>query len=57
MTHLLVQVSDIAKLDQQTLRISSLEPGNYELLIDEKPIAVFSREELQRGSTRPLQGR
>lgn len=49
MTHLLLQVSDIAKLDQQMLRIGSLEPGDYELLIDYKPIAIFSREELQRG--------
>jgi lysophospholipase L1-like esterase len=49
MTLVLLHVSDIAKLDQLMLRIQSLETGNYELLIDAKPIAVFSSEELQRG--------
>jgi lysophospholipase L1-like esterase len=49
MTPVLLRISDVAQLDQMLLRIESLDPGQYELLIDGKPIAVFSREELQRG--------
>ena len=49
MTPVLLQISDIAKLDQMTLRIDSLEAGQYELLIDAKPVAKFTREELQHG--------
>jgi lysophospholipase L1-like esterase len=49
MTPVLLGVSDIAKLDQQMLRVAGLEPGRYQLLIDEKSIGVFSRTELQNG--------
>jgi hypothetical protein len=49
MTPVLLKISDIAQLDQMTLRIESLDPGQYELSIDAKPVAGFSREELQRG--------
>jgi lysophospholipase L1-like esterase len=49
MTPVLLGISDIARLDQEILRVESLEPGRYELSIDEKPVGVFSREELQRG--------
>jgi hypothetical protein len=32
-----------------TLQVESLEASRYELLIDAKPIAEFTREELQHG--------
>jgi lysophospholipase L1-like esterase len=49
MTPVLLKVSDIAKVDQQILRIESLDPGRYDLAIDGKPAGSFSREELQAG--------
>lgn len=49
MTPVLLGISKIADLDQMTLRIDSLEAGQYELLIDAKTIAKFTREELQHG--------
>jgi hypothetical protein len=49
MTSMLLQVSDIAQIDQMILRIESLKAGQYELSIDAKPVASFSREELQHG--------
>jgi lysophospholipase L1-like esterase len=49
MTRVLLGVSDIAQDDQLMLRMEGLEPGQYQLSIDAKPIAVFSREELQHG--------
>ena len=49
MTPMLLQVSDIAQIDQMILRIESLKAGQYELSIDAKPVASFSREELQHG--------
>ncbi|MGD0730726.1 MAG: SGNH/GDSL hydrolase family protein [Terracidiphilus sp.] len=49
MTPVLLTVSNIADFDSEILRIESLEPGQYRLLIDAKPIAVFSREDLERG--------
>jgi lysophospholipase L1-like esterase len=55
MTPLLLQISNIADLDQQILRVVSLAPGKYQLSIDGKPIATFSRDELQRGVNLALQ--
>jgi lysophospholipase L1-like esterase len=49
MTPVLLQVSNIAQLDQMTLRVESLEADRYELLIDAKPVAEFTRDELQHG--------
>jgi lysophospholipase L1-like esterase len=49
MTKVLLGVSDIAKLDEETLSVDALSPGRYQLFIDGKPIAIFSREELERG--------
>jgi hypothetical protein len=46
---MLLKISDIARLNQMILRIESLQPGQYELSIDGKAVASFSREELQRG--------
>jgi lysophospholipase L1-like esterase len=55
MTPLLLQISNIADLDRQTLRVESLAPGQYRLSIDGKPIATFSRDELQSGVNLALQ--
>jgi lysophospholipase L1-like esterase len=49
MIPLLLRISDIAALDQQTLRIDALAPGTYQLLIDGKVVAAFSDNELQSG--------
>lgn len=49
MTPVLLGISKIADLDQMILRIDSLEAGQYELLIDAKTIAKFTREELRHG--------
>ncbi|HEX8813570.1 MAG TPA: SGNH/GDSL hydrolase family protein [Terracidiphilus sp.] len=49
MTLLLPQISDIASLDQQTLRVENLVPGTYQLLIGDKSIAAFSDNELKAG--------
>jgi lysophospholipase L1-like esterase len=49
MTPVLLEVSDIAALDQMLLKVDSLEAGHYQLSIDAKPIAVFSSEQLQLG--------
>lgn len=49
MTTMLLKISDIEQVDQQILRVESLEAGRYQLLIDAKPIASFSREELKNG--------
>jgi len=49
MTDLVLHVSDIAALDQQSLQVSNLAGAQYQLLIDSKPIAIFSREQLQHG--------
>ena len=49
MTPMLLQVLNIAQIDQLILRIESLKSGHYELSIDAKPVASFSSEELQHG--------
>jgi lysophospholipase L1-like esterase len=49
MTPVILDVSKIAKVDQQTLRVQSLASGKYQLLIDAKPVAVVSSQELDRG--------
>lgn len=49
MTPVLLDVSNIAALDQMMLKVDSLEAGDYQLSIDAKPIAVFSSEQLQNG--------
>lgn len=49
MTPVLLAVSDITKLDQEILRIEGLDSGTYQLLIDDKPVSAFSREDLQHG--------
>ena len=49
MTRVLEGISDIASVDEEMLLVDSLEPGQYQLLIDGKAIAVFSNQELERG--------
>jgi lysophospholipase L1-like esterase len=49
MVPMLIKISDIAQLDELRLRVESLEPGRYDLLIDGKMIASFSSEELMHG--------
>jgi lysophospholipase L1-like esterase len=49
MTTLLLQISDLGDLDRQLLRVQGLPPGKYDLRIDGKSIAAFSRDELDRG--------
>jgi hypothetical protein len=49
MTPVLLKISDIAQLDQETLRVDQLAPGRYDLTIDGKAVASFSNEELQQG--------
>jgi lysophospholipase L1-like esterase len=49
MIPMLLEISGVAQLDQMMMRIESLRPGKYELLIDDKAIATFSRDELQHG--------
>jgi hypothetical protein len=36
-------------MDRQMLRVEGLEPGVYQLSIDGKAVASFTREELQQG--------
>lgn len=49
MTPVLLKVSAIAEVDQETLRVERLAPGRYDLTIDGKPVAGFSAEELEHG--------
>ena len=49
MTPLLLQISGIAEIDRQILRVESLDPGEYELSIDGNPVASFPRDALQHG--------
>jgi len=49
MTPVLLEISDLAKLDRMMLRIKLLGPGQYELSIDGKAVASFSADELQHG--------
>ena len=49
MTPMLLKISDLAQMDQMNLRVTSLEPGQYELSIDGKAVASFARDELEHG--------
>lgn len=49
MTPMLLKISKLAELDQMILRIESLDPGKYELSIDDKAVVRFSQDELQSG--------
>ena len=49
MTSVLLKESEIEQLDRQLMRIRALPAGSYDLLIDEKLIATFSAETLERG--------
>jgi len=49
MTTLLLQISDLAALDRQMLRVEGLPPGEYGLRIDGKQVAEFSADALQSG--------
>jgi lysophospholipase L1-like esterase len=49
MIPMLLKISDIAPMDQMTMRVESLGLGRYELVVDGKTIASFSGEELQHG--------
>jgi len=54
MTKVLLDVSDIVKLDEQKLHVDGLMPGRYELRIDGKPVVTLSAEEWQRGANLAL---
>jgi lysophospholipase L1-like esterase len=54
MTPMLLEISDIERLDRMMLRVESLDAGKYQLFIDGKVIASFSREELQQGANLAL---
>lgn len=49
MTSLLLQISDVGELDRQMLRAEGLPQGQYDLFIDGKSVAAFSRDDLERG--------
>jgi lysophospholipase L1-like esterase len=49
MTSVLLKESEIEQLDRQLMHIHDLPAGSYDLLIDQKPIATFSAETLERG--------
>lgn len=49
MTHMLLEISDIGRVDQMMLCVRSLEAGQYQLSIDGKAIASMSSEELHNG--------
>ncbi len=49
MTQFLLKISDIAALDRQMLRVTGLTSVTYSLEIDDKKVAVFTRDELSQG--------
>lgn len=49
MIPLLLGISEIAKVDQLVLCVQALKAGQYQLVIDGKAIASFSKEELATG--------
>ncbi len=49
MTRLVLAISNVADFDREMLRVASLAPGRYALLIDGKQAGTFSSEELARG--------
>lgn len=49
MTPVLLQISDIAEFDRLMMEVNALKPGQYELMIDGRQIAVFTSEELAHG--------
>jgi hypothetical protein len=49
MTQFLFKISDLAAFDQQVLRVKGLSARRYELSIDGKKIASFTREQLSGG--------
>ena len=49
MTNVLLGVSDVASLDQQMLRVEGIASGSYELLIDAKPVGIFTGQQLREG--------
>lgn len=49
MTAVLLGISDLASLDSETLQVSGLDSGRYQLLIDGKAVADFASEELKKG--------
>jgi lysophospholipase L1-like esterase len=47
---MVLRLTDLASLDQQTLRVTGLKPGKYNLLIDQRKIpGPFSSEQLSAG--------
>jgi lysophospholipase L1-like esterase len=50
LVQMILRLTDLASLDQQTLRVSGLKAGKYRLLIDQKKISgPFSSEQLSAG--------
>ncbi len=49
MTPMLLAISNLVQLDQMILRVVSLAPGRYDLLIDGKVVDGFAAEQLQHG--------
>jgi lysophospholipase L1-like esterase len=49
MIRFVLSVSDLAAMDQQTLRVEGLPAANYTLKIDDRAVDSFSREQLAAG--------
>jgi len=49
MTEVLLGVSDIERVDQESLRVTGLAKGSYQLLVDKKLIGTFPSDALERG--------
>jgi lysophospholipase L1-like esterase len=49
MIRFVLSVSDLAAMDQQTLRVEGLPAANYAMKIDDRAVASFSREQLAAG--------
>ena len=44
-----LKISDLASCDQETLKVSDLQPGQYNLTIDKTDVGTFSAEQLANG--------
>jgi len=55
MTKVMLDASSVEDLDKELLQVEGLHEGQYQLLIDTKPIATFSAEQLKHGVNLALQ--
>jgi lysophospholipase L1-like esterase len=49
LTGVMLRASNVAALDQETLTVRGLERGNYQLLVDTKPVGRWTGDELGHG--------